>query len=152
MAAMNARPQSALNMKTWLLVALGWLVPGAGYFLLPKRQWNRGIIFLVSVHLTFLLGIILKGGLVPLPWSASDPSFSIVNNLTFILQMGAGWPALLSLGAYYWNWGALAAEETHAWYELGSFYCLVAGSLNYFVVCHSVDRNRKKAFEMIENA
>ena len=58
----------------------------------------------------------------------------MVNNLTFVVQMLAGWPALVSLGGFFAGLAPLKAQEPHAWFELGAFYCLVAGALNYFII------------------
>lgn len=132
-----------------LLLAAGWLAPGSGFFLLDRRHWRRGVIFLVVIHLTFFLGICLKGGLVWPAWTLWDPAFSIVNNLSLLMQLGAGWMAVLSLLAHLCQWPLFAASEPHALFELGSFYCLVAGGLNYFVVLQSLDLSRKKAFELL---
>ncbi len=44
----------------WLpAVALGWVIPGGGHFLLKRRI--RGALLLGSIALTFLLGIMLRG-------------------------------------------------------------------------------------------
>ncbi|MFP4380110.1 MAG: DUF6677 family protein [Candidatus Sumerlaeia bacterium] len=145
---MSKTPKAAQNPL--ILILLGWLVPGAGYLLLDRNHWRRGLLFMVVIHLTFIFGILLHGGVLTMSWNMRDPSFSIVNGLTFVIQLGAGWMAWISLLAYSAGWEWLAANDSHAYYELGSFYCLVAGALNYFVVCHSLDRSRKHAFEMIE--
>jgi hypothetical protein len=47
-------------LRLWLpAVALGWVVPGGGHFLLKHRI--RGALLLASVAFTFLLGIMLRG-------------------------------------------------------------------------------------------
>lgn len=43
------------------VVALGWLVPGAGHFLLGKR-W-RAALLAVSVTAMFVLGLLMRGSL-----------------------------------------------------------------------------------------
>ena len=45
-------------MPTLVLIA-GWLIPGAGHFML--RKWIRGSLLLLSVVAMFSLGIALKG-------------------------------------------------------------------------------------------
>ena len=108
----------------------------------------RGILFFVVVHLTFAVGVFLHGGLLWPVWTLRDPAFSIVNNLTFVVQLGSGWLGIASLVAHFAHWN-FAAIETHSLFELGSFYCLVAGGINYFIVCQSLDRGEKKAFEVM---
>ena len=48
--------------KNWLpVVALAWLVPGGGHFLLKRT--SRGVILAVSVIVIFLLGLMMRGAL-----------------------------------------------------------------------------------------
>lgn len=131
------------------LVLIGWLIPGSGFLLLGPKYRTRGILYILVLHLTFFIGVALRGGVVWPVWSISAPGFSIMNNLTFIAQMGAGWLWIVSLIANIAHWGAIAALEPHPYFELGSFYCLVTGALNYFVITQSLDRSKKKAFERL---
>lgn len=49
-----------MNMRSWLpAVALGWFIPGGGYFLLNRRL--RGGLIAFSVTLMFLLGLMMRG-------------------------------------------------------------------------------------------
>ena len=145
--ALQSRPKS-LASNPFFLIFIGWLIPGAGFFFLERRNWLRGAIFFVVIHLTFVLGVLLKGGVVWPIW-ITNPGFSILNDLTFVVQLGAGWPALVSLLAYFRQWNGLAAVEVHALYEIGSFYCLVCGAMNYFIIIQCLERSKKKAFEML---
>ena len=141
--------QPALSApRVWLTLLLGWLAPGAAYFLLDRRYWRRGAIFLLILHLTFFLGVGLHGGVVWPLWNPRDAAFSFVNNLTFLVQLGAGWPALLSLLAHAEGW-RFAPLESHALYELGAFYCMVAGGLNLLIISQSLDLGPKKPFEIL---
>ena len=48
--------------KNWLpVVALAWLIPGGGHFLLKRT--SRGLILAVSVIMIFLLGLMMRGAL-----------------------------------------------------------------------------------------
>src|SRR6266702_6340190 len=47
------------TMPATLVLLAGWLVPGAGHFLLKK--WIRGSLLLVSIVSMFLIGLALKG-------------------------------------------------------------------------------------------
>ena len=123
-------------------LAVAWLVPG-GAFLLHGRFW-RGLGLFAILNLTFLLGCLMLGGVTWPTWSIRHEGFNIINNITFIIQMGLGLPALLSLyagqhpelGILQWA----AADPSHALYDLGSFYLLVAGAMNYFILWNSYDR------------
>ena len=126
-----------------LTVVVGWLIPGTGLLFVGRRFWGRAALFFLLVHATFLMGICLKGGVVWPVWHFRAEGWSAFNNLTFIFQLGAGIPALLSMVAHFAEWTSFAAREAHAHYELGSFYCLVAGSLNYFIVVQSLDLRKK---------
>jgi hypothetical protein len=47
-------------LRVWLpVVALGWLVPGGGHFLLKRN--GRGALILFSVAFMFLFGIMMRG-------------------------------------------------------------------------------------------
>jgi len=49
-------------MKSWLpAVALGWLLPGGGHFLLGRRA--RGGLVALAVILMFLLGLAMRGAM-----------------------------------------------------------------------------------------
>lgn len=49
-------------ISTWApAVALGWLIPGGGHFLLKRT--SRGAVLLGAVLLTFLLGLLMRGAL-----------------------------------------------------------------------------------------
>jgi len=101
------------------------------------------------VHVTFLIGIVLQAGVVSPLIVPDSMGTNIVSTLTFLIQMGAGWTSVLSWLAYLSHWTMFAADEAHAMYELGSFYCLVAGALNYFIVCQTLDRNYNNPFEKL---
>ncbi|MEO8027766.1 MAG: DUF6677 family protein [Bryobacteraceae bacterium] len=52
--------QPSVPIGTWLpAVALGWVVPGAGHFLLKK--YYRGAMLLGSVALVFIFGLLMRG-------------------------------------------------------------------------------------------
>jgi len=123
-------------------LALAWLVPGGG-FLVHGRVW-RGLALFLVVNLTFFIGILMHGGVAWPIWSSSDQGFNVVNNLTFIIQLGDGLSSLASLyassrGAGGWL-SILSADPSHPLYDLSSFYLLVAGAMNYFIVCNTYDR------------
>lgn len=63
-------------------IALGWLLPGAGHFLL--KRWGRGALLLVSVAMLFALGVLMEGKI----YNAN--SGDILDILGFIGDLGAG--------------------------------------------------------------
>lgn len=139
----------SLRGNAYLFGLLSWFVPGSGFFLLgPRYRW-RAWLFLAVIHVTFFIGLSFNGGIVPPIWNFRAYGFNIVNCLNYILQIGSGWMALLSQAALSHGWSALAIDEPNAYAELGSFYCLVAGALNYFVVWQGLDRRERKAFEVM---
>ena len=145
----SAQSPSRLRLPIHIVpfVILSWLIPGLGFFLLGRRSHKRAALYTVIVHVTFFVGILLHGGVVPPVPEPGVPTMAIIGMLVFIMQLGAGWPAVLSLLAWKFGWTGLAAQPVSYWYELGSFYCLVAGTLNYFIACQSFDATRKPAFE-----
>ncbi len=51
---------SAPAFRAWLpVVALGWLIPGGGHFLLRRR--GRGALISLSVIMMFVLGLMMRG-------------------------------------------------------------------------------------------
>src|SRR5271155_4334722 len=56
--ATQAQGNANTTLAAMVLLA-GWLVPGAGHFLLKK--WIRGSLLLVSIVSMFAIGIALKG-------------------------------------------------------------------------------------------
>ncbi|HUT23339.1 MAG TPA: DUF6677 family protein [Sumerlaeia bacterium] len=150
MTTKNAQPSPRPRpVSPFLLVALGWLIPGSGFLLLGRKGRARGLIALLAIHLTFIVGVSLKGGVVWPVWAVREAGFNLINILTFLVEMGAGWLAALSLAAHAGAWAHFAPAPANAYFELGSLYCLTAGALNYFVIRQSQERNEKKAFEIL---
>ena len=121
-----------------VLILLSWLVPGLGFMLCGRK--SRGLAVFVLIMVTFLLGLVAHGGVVWPTWSTSDESFNLMNNLIFLVQMLAGAPALVSLAASRMEIGFLGGAPEHAFFELGSYYLVVAGALNYFAATNFHDR------------
>ena len=120
------------------LVFLAWLIPGAGFFF--KRCYIRGAVLFVLITVTFAVGVRFRG-CVELPiWSPRSEGFNLVAILTFLVQLGAGLPSVLSVLAHKLNISLLAGDPADPMFDLATFYILVAGALNYFVVCNFYDR------------
>jgi hypothetical protein len=131
-------------LLAWLGLAVGYVVPGGGFLLCGRRA--RGLAHLVSIGLTFGIGLLLKGAVVWPSWSAGAEDFNLINNFTFIVQAGCGLPALASL------WAGLGDPETlgvlkflagdppDPYFELGAYFLIVAGALNLFALGNYFDR------------
>jgi len=142
-------PQTTPKRSTVPLLLLSWLVPGLGLVLLGRDTRKRGLILIALLHLTLFIGLLSDGGLIWPVWQPGTVGFNIVTNITFILQLGAGWMAILSWIATSIGIPFLSATDNSIYFELGSFYFLAAGSLNFFVIWQTLDRNRIEPFERL---
>lgn len=127
----------------------GWFVPGLGYF--RRRRYFRAFILFIVIEGTFFIGLCLKGSVAPPMIDASGGG--IISMLSFIIQLGNGLVSMASLTSVLWARHLLSAnmmpgslivflsgKQTDAMYELGGFYLLVSGAMNYFVVTNFYDR------------
>ena len=141
----NQQTERPIALK-WAFILVSWVIPGAGFFIFNRR--TRGSALFATVFTTFFIGIILHGGVVWPSWSTKSEDFNLINNFTFLVQMGAGLPALASLlaslnvstGEGSGIFGFLAGYPPHPFFELGSYYLIVAGAINYFAVGNYFDR------------
>ena len=109
-------------LKLWLpAVALGWLVPGGGHFLLKRNL--RGVLLLFAVASMFLLGIMQRGVLF-------EPKTGDL--LTTIIYCG-GWLGNLASGVFYlltvWL-GYVQPEVAGHMHDYGTKFLVTAGLLN----------------------
>lgn len=133
----QAPPQMAVKTSTMppLLVLLaGWLVPGAGHFLL--RKWIRGTLLLVSIFSMFFIGIALHGKIY------SPNTGDLLDVLNFVGDLGAG---ILYVLARALDLGASTVQVTVA--DYGTKFIVVAGLLNVIaaVDAHSLATGRKRS-------
>jgi len=110
------------HIKLWGHVVLaGWLVPGAGHFLLKRPI--RGAILLSSVVVTYLLGLLMRGALF-------QPEFGDL--LTTIIYTG-GFVGDLSAGLLYlatvWMGYAQPDAAGHV-HDYGTKFLVAAGLMN----------------------
>ena len=118
-------------MPAVVLVA-GWLIPGAGHFLL--RMWIRGALLLVSVVAMFAIGIALNGKIY------SPNTGELLDILNFAGDLGTG---LLYFVARIFDLGAASVQIAIA--DYGTKFIVVAGLLNIIsaVDAHSLATGRK---------
>ena len=118
-AAVPAYPAAMPGMAVAALI-LGWLVPGAGHFLL--KRWTRGGLLLLSVTAMFVLGVLMEGKVYA--FNTGD----ILDMLGFVGDVGAG---ALYLVTRWMDWGHGAIQIAAA--DYGTKYIIVAGLLN--IIC-----------------
>lgn len=115
----------------YLPLIAGWLVPGAGHFLV--RKWGRGTLLAVAIVSMFLLGIAMQGKVYS---SAHD----ILEMLGFVGDLGSG---LLYIGSRVLGVGADQVQVTTA--DYGTRFIVIAGLLNVIaaVDAHNLRTGRK---------
>ena len=128
-----AAGKSAQQGFTYLPLIAGWLVPGAGHFLLGK--WVRGLLLAISIISMFALGLAMHGKLYS---SAQD----ILDLLGFVGDLGNG---LLFLVGRLLGLGVDPVQVTTA--DYGTKFIVVAGLLNVIaaVDAHNLRTGRKES-------
>lgn len=138
---------------------IGWMFPGACFIM--KKKYLRGAFFFIILNLTFLLGVFLKGSVITPVFNPNSEGFNIVNLLTFFVQIGNGFFSAISLAASEYmlrvpSWQQesasriirfLSGQESYAYFDIASFFMLVSGAMNYFVVTNFYDQYYKKKEE-----
>lgn len=109
-----------------LVCALAWALPGAGHLWLGRRQ--KGIVFLASLPLMFVIGLALHGRIFP--FVLSEPLVA----LAAVANLGIG---LVYFAVKLAGWGS--GMVTHVTYEYGNTFLIVAGLLNMLVVLDAFD-------------
>lgn len=122
------------TMAPLLVLLAGWLVPGAGHFLL--RKWIRGALLFASILAMFSIGIALHGKIY------SPNTGDLLDVLNFVGDLGAG---VLYALARALDLGASTVQVTVA--DYGTKFIVVAGLLNVIaaVDAHSLATGRKRS-------
>jgi hypothetical protein len=118
------RVQTATN--TYLICAAAWLVPGAGHLWQGRTQ--KGIVFLLTLPLMFVAGILLEGRLFP--FQLAEPLVA----LAAFADLGIGIPYFMAKAL-----DAGGGRVTAVTYEYGNAFLIVAGLLNMLVVLDAFD-------------
>jgi TM2 domain-containing membrane protein YozV len=115
----------------YLPLIAGWLVPGAGHFLL--RKWGRGALLFVAITGMFITGLLMQGKLYT---GVAD----VLDGLRLVGDLGNG---LLFLGCRVFGIGAEHVMVTTA--DYGSMFLVVSGLLNVIaaVDAHNLRTGRK---------
>lgn len=127
-AAAGQPPQQGF---VYLPLIAGWLVPGAGHFLL--RKWGRGAILFTAIVAMFALGLAMDGKIYT---GAQD----ILDLLCTVGDLGNG---LMYLVSRIMGFGGDPIMFTTA--EYGTKFIVVAGLLNVIaaVDAHNLRTGRK---------
>ncbi|MDE3105632.1 MAG: hypothetical protein KGK08_10695 [Acidobacteriota bacterium] len=123
---------SSSSQATMVLLA-GWLVPGAGHFLLRKPV--RGALLFVSIVSMFFLGLALKGKVY------QPNTGDLLDMLNFAGDLGNG---LFYLLARIFDLGQSSIQFAVA--DYGTKFIVVSGLLNIIaaVDAHSLATGRKR--------
>ena len=115
----------------YLPLIAGWLVPGAGHFIMGK--WIRGALLAASIFAMFALGLAMQGKLYT---SVQDP----LDMLGVAGDLGSG---LLYIFGRALGLGAQPIQTTVA--DYGAKFIVVAGLLNIIaaVDAHNLRTGRK---------
>jgi hypothetical protein len=126
-----AAGQSSDQGFVYLPLIAGWLVPGAGHFLL--RKWGRGALLAASILSMFAMGLAMQGKLYA---NAHD----ILEMLGLAGDLGSG---LLYVVGRAMGLGAENVQLTTA--DYGTRFIVVAGLLNIIaaVDAHNLRTGRK---------
>ena len=124
-------PKSAQDGFIFLPLIAGWLIPGAGHFLL--RKWGRGALLAISIVCMFAIGLAMQGKLYA---NAHD----ILEILGLLGDLGSG---ILYLVGRTLGLGADSVQLTVA--DWGTRFIVVSGLLNIIaaVDAHNIRTGRK---------
>ena len=122
MAKQKAEKQPVPPVGVWgPAVALGWLVPGGGHFLLKRR--GRGLLLLLSITSMFVFGLMMRGAMFQ-PQSG-DPLTTLINYGGFIGDLASGVLYLLTVWLGYSQ-----PDVAGAVHDSGTKFLVTAGLLN----------------------
>jgi hypothetical protein len=109
-------------LKVWVApVALGWLVPGGGHFLLKKH--GRAILLLSAVTIMFLAGLMMRG--VLFEPKTGDLLTTLIYCGGFLGNMASG---ILYLGTVWL--GYVEPDVAGHVHDYGTKFLVTAGLLN----------------------
>jgi hypothetical protein len=130
MAKEKEQRQPMPPVGTWApAVALGWLIPGGGHFLLKRS--GRGALLLVSITAMFVLGLMMRGSLFE-P-QTGDLLTTLINTGGFIGNLCAGVLYLLARMFGYAQADVAGPDfliHTPPVHDYGTKFLVTAGLLN----------------------
>ncbi len=117
---------SAPARSPWAAVALAWIIPGSGHFLLGRR--GRAAIVFATVLIPFILGLLMRGPMFQ-PTSTGDVLSRAIQWGGMLADLATGLPYFLAV----WFGYAPPDVATHTC-DYGSKLLVAAGLLNILAV------------------
>ncbi len=116
-----------MKPRTWIAMALAYLVPGAGHLYLGRRE--RGIAYFCIVVFMFAIGLAVDGDL----YAVTRTGGSLLRLLAAFGSMGAG--------LLYWiaDFKGVMGDITSITYEHGTAFIITAGLMNLLLVLDAFD-------------
>lgn len=125
-----------MSVPSPLVALVGWLVPGAGYWLIGQRA--RALTVGITILILFALGLLIGGmKVVDAPASYSNPFNILLQKPWFVGQVLAGPITLVT--ATIGRGEAFFMSHARA-NEIGTLYTAVAGMLNLLAIIDSAYR------------
>jgi hypothetical protein len=120
------------SMFPFVVLVVGWLIPGAGHFLVGK--WVRALLLFAAIVTMYAVGLELAGKIY------MPNTGDLLDMLGFVGQLGMG---LLYAMARVFGWGA--SSVVNALGDYGTKFLVVGGLLNVIaaVDAHSLANGRK---------
>jgi len=129
----QAVPKPRVRPVHILIGAVGWLVPGLGHLVL--REYDRALVFFVSIGALAGLGLAMGAKLYVLPISGDQGLFvTILHSLSFVADLGAG---LLYPASWFAGFGREYLDRASG--DYGTVFFLCAGLLNMLTVFDAFD-------------
>lgn len=126
--------QKKSHVRAWLVLGLGWLIPGLGHVL--HRRYVKGAVFFGGIGTLLLLGVLMQGKF----WTAGSGS-----PLEWVgLLAGVGNGALYFLIRLL---GLGSGQVTAVTFDYGTAYLAAAGCLNYLVALNAFDMARGRGLK-----
>ncbi len=128
----SAAPTARSGTQVALALIAGWLIPGAGHFVMRKPI--RGALLFVSIVSMFAIGCAMQGKIY------NPNTGDLLDILGFAGQLGTG---ILYFLARSFGWGAPSVVLATA--DYGTKFIVVSGLLNIVaaVDAHSLANGRK---------
>lgn len=127
-----------MSMNVFLLLFVGWLVPGLGHFLLGIKR--KALVFFFLLTGLFVLGLTLHAGLGLMGVQGKS-----VNFLTWVLFGSQFINGGISLLCWVMPFGM---EDAYApYYEVGQIAIYISGLLNILILVNLFDEYRLKRKE-----
>jgi hypothetical protein len=137
-------PRNDANPPAPLVALAGWLVPGAGYFLIGHR--TRALVIGVAVIFLFVLGMLIAGvGVVEAPALGGPGSLvgRVLAKPWFLGQVMTGPIGLISAMISQGVSDAYPAAKSRLG-EIGTLYTAIAGMLNLLAIIDASHRATTK--------